>query len=64
MKVLFSLKVFIVELPSCLVTQSCLTLCDPLDCIAHQSPLSVEFLRQDTKVGRHFFLQRIFLIQG
>ena len=30
-----------------LVTQSCPTLCDPLDCVAHQSPLSVGFPRQE-----------------
>ena len=31
----------------CSVTQSCLTLCDPLDYIAHQVPLSMEFSRQE-----------------
>ena len=30
-----------------LVTQSCLTLCDPMDCIAHPSPLSMGFFRQE-----------------
>ena len=25
----------------CLVTQSCPTLCDPMNCIAHQAPLSM-----------------------
>ena len=29
-----------------LVTQSCLTLCDPVDCVACQAPLSLEFPRQ------------------
>ena len=28
------------------VTQPCLTLCDPLDCTAHQAPLSMGFSRQ------------------
>ena len=28
------------------VTQSCLTLCNPIDCIACQAPLSIEFSRQ------------------
>ena len=27
--------------------QSCLTLCDPMNCIAHQVPLSMEFSRQE-----------------
>ena len=30
-----------------LVAQSCLTPCDPMDYIAHKSPLSMEFLRQE-----------------
>ena len=29
----------------CLVTQLCLTLCDPMDCIAHQAPLSMGILQ-------------------
>ena len=29
-----------------LVTQSCLTLCDPVDHVAHKAPLSMEFYRQ------------------
>ena len=33
---------------SVLVTKSCPTLCDPMDCIAaHQAPLSMEFSRQE-----------------
>ena len=28
-----------------LVAQSCLTLCDPMDCIAHQAPLFMGFSR-------------------
>ena len=31
----------------CLVTQSCLTLCNPMDCRAHQAPLSMGFFRQE-----------------
>ena len=27
--------------------QSCLTLCNPMDCIAHQTPLSMGFSRQE-----------------
>ena len=29
----------------CLVTQSCPTLCNPMDCIAHQAPLSMGILQ-------------------
>ena len=29
-----------------LVTQVCPTLCDPMDCVAHQAPLSMTFFRQ------------------
>ena len=31
----------------CLVAQSCLTLCDPMDCVAHQVPLSMGLSRQE-----------------
>ena len=34
-----------------LVTQSCPTLCDPMDCVAHQAPLSMEFSRQEYRSG-------------
>ena len=37
-----------------LVTQSCLTLCDPMDYIAHQAPLSMEFSRQKYCSGLPF----------
>ena len=33
-------------LPACLVTQSCPTPCDPMDC-SHQAPLSMGFPRQE-----------------
>ena len=47
-----------------LVTQSCLTLYDPMD-IALQASLSLEFSRQgNTGVGCHFLLQGIFQTQG
>ena len=32
---------------ACSVAQSCLTLCDPTDCVAHQAPLSMGFSRQE-----------------
>ena len=37
--------------------KSCLTLCNPMDCIAHQAPLSMEFPSKNTGVGCHFPLQ-------
>ena len=30
-----------------LVAKQCLTLCDPMDCVAHQAPLSIGFPRQE-----------------
>ena len=33
------------DLPFSLVTQSCQTLCDPMDCVAHQAPLSIGILQ-------------------
>ena len=42
-----------------LVTQLCLTLCDPWT-VACQAPLSMEFSRQEY----YFLLQRIFPTQG
>ena len=35
----------------CSVTQSCLILCDPMDCIACQAPLSMDFPGKITGVG-------------
>ena len=36
------------------VAQSCLILCNPMDCIAHQAPLSVGFSRQESCSGLPF----------
>ena len=41
-----------------LVTQSCPTLCDPMDCIAQQAPLSMEFSRQEYWSGLPFSFSR------
>ena len=35
------------RLKEVLVAQSCMTLCDPVDYIALQAPLSMEFSRQE-----------------
>ena len=37
-----------------LVTQSCLTLCDPMDCVVHQAPLSMELSWQEYWSGLPF----------
>ena len=37
-----------------LVPQWCLTLCDPMDCIAHQTLLSMKFSRQEYWSGSPF----------
>ena len=46
-----------------LVTQSCLTLCHPMDCSGMGSSV-MEFSRQEYWMGSHFLLQGIFLTQG
>ena len=38
----------------CSVAQPCLTLCDPMDYIAHQAPLSMGFSRQEYWSGLPF----------
>ena len=44
--IIVTVKVFIAQL--------CLSLCDPMDCIAHQAPLSMEFSRQEYCSGLPF----------
>ena len=39
---------------ACPVAQSCPTLCDPMDCIVCQAPLSMEFSRQEYWSGLPF----------
>ena len=36
------------------VAQSCPTLCDPIDCVAYQAPLSMGFSRQEYWSGLPF----------
>ena len=43
---------------------SCPTLSDPMDCVAHQAPLSMGSPGKNTGVGCHALLQGIFLTQG
>ena len=46
------------------VTQSCPTLCNPMDCSIPGSSVHGIFPGKGTGVGCHFLLQRIFLTQG
>ena len=46
-----------------LITQSCLTLCDPMDCSPPGSSIHRIFPDKNTGVGCHFLLQGIFLTQ-
>ena len=40
-----------------LAAQSCLTLCDPMSSVTHQSPRSIGFSSKNTRVGSHSLLQ-------
>ena len=48
----------------CEVAQSCPTLCDPMDCSLLGSSIHGIFQANNTGVGCHFLLQRIFPTQG
>ena len=48
----------------CLVSQSCLTLCDPIDCILPGSSVHGNSLGKNIGIDCHAFLQGIFPIQG
>ena len=48
----------------CLVTQSCLTLCDPMDCSPPHSSVHGDSPGKNTGVGCHTLLQGIFPTQG
>ena len=48
----------------CLVTQSCLTLCDPMDCSFLGSSIHRDSPGKNTGVGCHAYLQGIFPTQG
>ena len=48
----------------CLVTQSCPTLCDPMDCSPPGSSVHEDSPGKNTGVGCHFLLQGIFPTQG
>ena len=46
-----------------LVTQSCLTLCDPMDCSTTGSSIPWNYPGKNTSMGCHFFLQGIIPTQ-
>ena len=48
---------------ACMRAQSCLTLCDPMDC-SPQAPLSMDSPGKNTGVGCHALLQEIFPTPG
>ena len=48
----------------CLVTKSCLTLCEPMNCSLPGSSVHGNSPGKNTGVGCHAFLQGIFLTQG
>ena len=48
----------------CLVPQSCLTLCDPMDCSPPGSSVQGDSPGKNTRVDCHFLLQGIFPTQG
>ena len=48
----------------CLVTQLCLSLCDPMDCSQLGSSIHGDSPGKNTRVGCHALLQGIFPSQG
>ena len=54
-------QVLILMLKKVKVTQSCLTLCNPVNCIACQPPLSLQSPGKNTGLGCHSLLQGVFL---
>ena len=48
----------------CLVAQSCLNLCNPMDCSPLVSSVHWDSLGKNTRVGCHALLQGIFPTQG
>ena len=52
------------DMPVCLVTQLCLTLCDPIDCSPPGISVHGDSRGQNTGVGYHFLLQGNFPTQA
>ena len=64
MWIFYVINSFVKAAVLCLVTQSCLTLCDPMDCIPLVSSVHGDSLGKNTGVGCHALLQGIFPTQG
>ena len=60
----YSLECTLIATGVCVHTQSCLTLCDPMDYSPPGSSLHGIFPGKNTRVGCHFLLQGIFPTQG
>ena len=54
----------VIKRKMCLVAQSCLTLCDPMDCNPPGSSVPGDSPDKDIGVGFHALLQGIFPTQG
>ena len=54
----------VIKRKMCLVAQSCLTLCDPMDCNPPGSSVPGDSPDKNTGVGCHTLLQGIFPTQG
>ena len=61
---LFFLFIYKYALCACSVTQWCPTLCNPMDFVARQAPLSTKFSRKQYWMCGHFLLQGIFPTNG
>ena len=48
----------------CLISQSCLTLCNPMDCSLPSTSVHGDSPGKNTSVGCHALLQGTFLTQG
>ena len=58
------LSIYTMEYCACLVTQSCLTFCDPTDCSLPGSSIHGDSPGKNTGVVCHDLLQGIFPTQG
>ena len=60
----FRINRYILKKVKVLVTQLCPTLCDSMDCIACEAPLSWDSSGKNNEVGCHSLFQRFFPTQG
>ena len=64
MWIIYVINSFVKAAVLCLVTQSCLSLCDPMDCSPPGSSVYGDSPGKNTGVGCHALLQGIFPTQG